>query len=273
VQLRSGHISQYRPVKSKGFHVKGRADGPNKDNILITSDFRKQSLARSYGLGVLSPEIDKPAELLSAYHYETVLDKLFRKKYLLIGYGADYLYYGPSPLPVRAPNPSPKAAKADPNFPAPPDTDELVLVVQWNEAATGGSETPARDTAMGDSALNYAAACYGKEWAEGRRWEWLHIVGHALGGNNEVGNLVAGTYDANTQMIPYEKRLLDATQRAGQYNPVEARYIVALFPDSWVAIDIRLEFHGCGEWVLPQTFRCQTALTFDKFQYDLWLKE
>jgi hypothetical protein len=39
------------------------------------------------------------------------------------------------------------------------------------------------------------------------RWEWLHLRGAGLGGATDGTNLVLGTYDANTQMIPYESNL------------------------------------------------------------------
>ncbi len=39
------------------------------------------------------------------------------------------------------------------------------------------------------------------------RYEWCHLVGSSLGGLNKVGNLVVGTYDTNTRMIPLEHRV------------------------------------------------------------------
>jgi hypothetical protein len=272
MNLRSGVVTQYRPVKSKGFHVKGRASDPSRENVLISSDWNKQALAKSYGVIAMNAAPDMPAELINAYTYENQLSQLMKKKYLLIGVGQGFLYYAPAPLPLRPPIANPAAAKADPNFPAPPDTDKLEIEVVYTGPAVSGSETPARNTVMGGSALNYASAVYGTEWAQQRRWEWLHIVGHSLGGNNEVENLVAGTFDANTQMIPFEKRLHDATQRASATDPVTVHYVVTLYPDSWVAIDIGMEFSGCGDAMLPQFFPAQVGLEFDKLQYDLWLK-
>jgi len=39
------------------------------------------------------------------------------------------------------------------------------------------------------------------------KWEWLHIRGAGLGGYTESFNLVAGTYSANSHMIPYENQI------------------------------------------------------------------
>jgi hypothetical protein len=39
------------------------------------------------------------------------------------------------------------------------------------------------------------------------RWEWLHIRGASLGGATNATNLVLGTRDSNTHMIPFESNL------------------------------------------------------------------
>jgi hypothetical protein len=60
-----------------------------------------------------------------------------------------------------------------------------VIEVEYTSPVTAGLETPSRDSAMGGTARNYAAEVIDPDWAYERKWEWLHIVGHALGGNNE----------------------------------------------------------------------------------------
>lgn len=40
-----------------------------------------------------------------------------------------------------------------------------------------------------------------------QRWEWLHVRGAGLGGATNGTNLVLGTRDANTQMIPFESNV------------------------------------------------------------------
>lgn len=43
--------------------------------------------------------------------------------------------------------------------------------------------------------------------AETTDWEWLHIRAASLGGDTQPFNLVLGTRDANTQMMPFESSL------------------------------------------------------------------
>lgn len=40
-----------------------------------------------------------------------------------------------------------------------------------------------------------------------QKWEWLHVRGAGLGGFTDSTNLVAGTRDANTHMIPFESNI------------------------------------------------------------------
>ena len=124
---------------------------------------------------------------------------------------------------------------------------------------------------MGGSALNYASRVFDNaDWVKERSWEWLHIVGHSLGGNNELGNLVAGTVDANTAMIPHEKSIGDAT-REGRFVIVE--YKVALYPDTWVAIDVTMTYSWIkdGFFIESHNIKAQADTRFDKLQYDMWL--
>ena len=283
MKLRGGKISKYTPRKTGGFNVKSRADMPDRSNILITSDPALQTLGKSYGVIVLSAG-EAPATLVNAYHYEQILDRLLAlggvrsrgadlalaEKYLLLGHGPNYLYYAQAPLPTRERRANAAKPKPDANFALSPGTDQLEICAMWNGPVTGGLEAPSRDGAMGGSALNYVKSVFDEAWADERKWEWLHVVGHALGGNNEVGNLVAGTFDANTQMIPMERAVQQLSQKAGELNPVEARYVVTLYPDTWVAIDIQMMYHGCGALTGWRTFPATTMLVFDKLQYDIW---
>ncbi|HWN41208.1 MAG TPA: hypothetical protein VNW71_03250 [Thermoanaerobaculia bacterium] len=268
MRLRSGTIKEYRPIQSKGFNVKGRAVNPDPRNILVSSDARKRSLGAQYGVRVEIPT-DAP-RLENAYTYEMRLSTT-AQRYLLIGYGSDFLYYAPGPLTMRGPRTRAARPRQSPQFPLPPATDELVIEVEYTSPVTAGLETPSRDSAMGGTARNYAAEVIDADWANARTWEWLHIVGHALGGNNEVENLVAGTFDANTQMIPHESAIRAATQ----YAPlVTVKYEVNVYPETWVAIDIKMTYSFIGRegfHFVSQSFPAQTDISFDKLQYDIWL--
>jgi hypothetical protein len=295
MELRNDKIVEYKAIPSRSFHVKSRAAQPEPTNILISADEDVQRCGRRYGVGVLSA-VEKPATLEHSYYYETELDKLIQmnginkkseamgypSKYLLLGHGGDtphnYLYFAQAPLPTREQHPNPAKPKKDLQFQLPPDTDELIIsadwygkLAEWTDPATMGDQQSSRNSAMGDiSALNYAKSVFDEAWASERRWEWLHIVGSALGGNNEKGNLVAGTFDANTQMIPHERCIRELTQTATQSNPVKARFEVALYPNTWIAIEIKMTYGTESGKVAEARIPATTTLCFDRLQYDLW---
>lgn len=308
MNLRSGRIKEDHEIASRGFNVKGRAVWPDPRNVLVTSDPGKYVLAAKYGVNaVLVPspvnvilENAYAWEIFLSIHVSEVLDKKVfvmtdeevvpvlsgygvnvfgvpmqpnpLTRYLLIGYGRDFLYYGLAasnmPLDMRGPRPNAAAPKNNAQW-AKPEGDLLVREVEYTGRAVNGADTPPRDQAMGGTARNYAAAVIEQDWAYERQWEWLHVVGHALGGNNERRNLVAGTYDANTQMIPHERAILDATQVC---PPVTARWEVNLHPESWLAIDITMTYSFIGPngfTFVSQTFKAQTDISFDRLQYDI----
>lgn len=72
---------------------------------------------------------------------------------------------------------------------------------------------------MGVSARD-AAQSAGFNPAEGKGWEWLHLIAHSMGGIKRIGpqvpqNLVAGTSECNTQMIVVEEFLKDLVMKSG----------------------------------------------------------
>lgn len=275
MKLRSGKLVTYRAIKSRSFNVRSRAPAPSSENVLVTSNFEKSRLAKQHQVIVFSPEPLYPANLANSYKYETDLNKLSGvmkrgKTYLLLDYADDHLYYGIAPLDLRGAR-SRVAKGGGEGWLPPPLGDELNVEVHYTEACTKGSEKPTRDGVMGGSARNYARAILGKEAGE-QNWEWLHIVGHALGGNNEAGNLVAGTYDANTHMIPWERKVHDLAAETNPGLPIHVRWDVALYPDSWLAIDLRMTISGItsgGFFFSSPFFHAQSDLLFDKLQYDL----
>jgi hypothetical protein len=56
------------------------------------------------------------------------------------------------------------------------------------------------------NASGYAMLADVPNW-EGSRWEWLHIRAASLGGATNGSNLVVGTRDANTHMMPFEANI------------------------------------------------------------------
>lgn len=84
----------------------------------------------------------------------------------------------------------------------------------WVEDLSGGREG-SQDTAMKNWSAYGAAAFHNQHRAgngglvplEADNWEWLHIRGAQIGGPTDATNLLAGTFAANSQMIPYETKL------------------------------------------------------------------
>ncbi len=60
---------------------------------------------------------------------------------------------------------------------------------------------------MGNTNASGYAMLAGIPGWETQRWEWLHIRGASLGGATDGSNLVVGTRDANTHMIPFESNI------------------------------------------------------------------
>jgi len=258
-------VTQLQAVRSRRFNVRSRAANPDPRNVLYSADPRKRLLAQQHGVTA----INRAVSLINSYDCEQETSREKKTPYLLVGYGNDFLYFSPGPLIMRGPR-TRAARGTNRAFAEPPTGDDLVIEVEYTEPVTGGLTSPSRDTAMGGSARNYAASVMDREWANARTWEWLHIVGHALGGNNEVGNLVAGTFDANSAMIPHEAAVRNATNLPAR---VTVKYEVALYPDTWLAIDITMTYSFIGPngfTFVSQNFPAQTDIQFDKLQYDIW---
>jgi len=270
VTTRSGKVLQATAVKSKGFNVRGRAADPKPTNVFISDNAAKRAIAAGHNVIVENRKVT----LADAYEAIQALNKKGHGSYLLIGYGDDWLYFGKMPIDMLGPRPVARSAKADPNFPAPPGSDLIRIVVEYDGPATNGDTSKSRDSVMGDSARNYAASVYGAEWANARTWEWLHIRAHSLGGDNAVGNLVAGTFDANTKMIPYERTIHELSQTATPTNTFKVAWEIDVYPDSWVAIGIRMsiEHKDAGGQLVVQSadFNAQTDMNLDKLQYDIF---
>lgn len=120
-----------------------------------------------------------------------------------------------------------KADVSDPPIAAPaaaPKRQEK----EYKRAAVRGGRGTGQKAAMGDvSARNYVAHFIGAK-ADAVKWEWLHLRGSRLGGQNEAANLVAGTESANTAMIPWEREVLALTKLATAEKPVKVEWAASL---------------------------------------------
>ena len=71
---------------------------------------------------------------------------------------------------------------------------------------------------MGNTnAAGYAALAALPGYAS-QRWEWLHVRAASLGGATDGTNLVAGTRDANTHMIPFENNVRALASAVGKHS-------------------------------------------------------
>jgi hypothetical protein len=134
-----------------------------------------------------------------------------------------------------------------------------------------GDVSQTRQAAMNNlSARNYAIGV-GCPDAEKHTWEWLHLVGSAIGGGNVRGNLVAGTYDANTLMIPLEQRIVEYSRRPNvtKANPLEVWATAKLWNGFWVAEEITLHVeHDGNKFSLGPITSKIDKLT--RFEYDFY---
>jgi len=78
------------------------------------------------------------------------------------------------------------------------------------------------------NAAGYAWLAGISDWNRAK-WEWLHIRGASLGGHTDGSNLVAGTADCNTHMIPFESNIRSLATIAGSspnYNRLDVEYSI-----------------------------------------------
>ncbi|GAB4198821.1 MAG: hypothetical protein OHK0022_18550 [Roseiflexaceae bacterium] len=148
-----------------------------------------------------------------------------------------------------------------------------------------GSRDAGQSAVMGNqNAKNYAIDVLhnnldsnGKDKQRGKmgRWEWLHLIGSSLGGLNTVDNLVAGTYDANTKMIPLEHRVArwGAVGYNNEFKPTEQKPITIIstakvYPNTHLAESIQVRvLHGTTE-VASGDYKANEDTVLTKDQYD-----
>ncbi len=195
---------------------------------------------------------------------------IYPGKFILGGYGDNYLYFAQAPLDIRGPLPNPAKPKIDLKLVAGPNADVLAHVVKWEGPAAEGSEIPSAEAVMGDTALHYAKTIFDEDWASDGRWNWLHIIARALGGNNEKDNLVAGAFDGNLQMAPVEAAIRDLCAHATPALPVKAEFTVTYYPGTRLALIIQIEYGVSSQYGNKSIFHTWTRFCLDRLQYDLW---
>jgi hypothetical protein len=97
-----------------------------------------------------------------------------------------------------------------------------------------------------------------------QNWEWLHIRGAQIGGETEQGNLLAGTFVANSQMIPFESQIQRWHQ--GNHGRIFARF-TATVRDRILAQSIKIEIAAQDHPALG-TIPQDAPLTIEFFPLD-----
>ncbi|WEV24081.1 DUF4157 domain-containing protein [Streptomyces sp. 71268] len=275
--------------ESRAFSVRSRAVHP-AGGIVFTDDVKAREIARRHTLTV--GHLDLGKNLLKTQRDPQFLEQLdehmgktVRETEALVNQhkwvlrteatSDGLIYYGPTPA-SRAPHQNP--AKPKDNLGAPPRPANLRITqeIKLTGPCARGDESQTRARAMGNySALNYAKKV-GFPDADTMRWEWLHVIGSAIGGGNEAGNLVAGTFDSNTQMTMLEGNITKfCKDNASPANPVTVRAEAVLLPDAggsptYIANQIRVWVTQGGNTVLDGTFRGVDPTAMDRMQYDYY---
>ncbi|MBD2358718.1 DUF4157 domain-containing protein [Tolypothrix sp. FACHB-123] len=107
---------------------------------------------------------------------------------------------------------------------SPPERQTKVYTAQARRKDRGGGQIQAMNK------TNAAAYAYGKEitGALEKNWEWLHIQGAGLGGETASTNLVAGTYSANSHMIPFEGQIKALSTLANSDHPLNVAWKIEM---------------------------------------------
>ena len=89
--------------------------------------------------------------------------------------------------------------------------------------------------------------------AASRRWEWLHLIGDAIGGLTVSANLAAGTFDSNSRHNAIEEAVVRESQTATAADPVTYEVEAPLLPGTEIATEFRCRAkrpsHNGGAWV------------------------
>jgi|GEM_PF-6511849 len=274
--VRAQKLLKHRQHVTGKFNVRARAE--DAVGLVLSDDPHVLDLAQKSGLHVGAVDNEAVARQVLAPlkngEWTLILDKSLPTTQ---GGQVRTKFFGKRKLDLRGEREGAAQPKENAVIKRPPaQVVSSTLVVKG--PCQRGDESKTRDAAMGNlSARNYALAV-GFGGAENATWEWLHLVGASLGGGNTEGNLIAGTFDSNTLMIPMEQAIVTYSNRSdvNQQNPMTIRATARLWKagDSkltWVADDLDLEVEHKGKkvfWMAKIQARQITPMT--KLEYDFY---
>ncbi|MCG8460063.1 MAG: hypothetical protein MI919_27590, partial [Holophagales bacterium] len=128
------------------------------------------------------------------------------------------------------------------------DGDQISVMGRWNSLGVAAFHNKFRSANGGPVPLD-------------TNWEWLHIRGAQIGGETEQGNLIAGTFAANSEMIPFESQIQKWHQ--GNHGRIFGRFS-ARTRDRILADRIRIEIAAKDHPELG-TIPMEAPLTVDFF--------
>ena len=100
---------------------------------------------------------------------------------------------------------------------APPDKSVPRTKVKWSNAARTPTSSVMGLAILGTgkvlAAWEYVNDLGVKTLNKGQDYEWYHLLGHGLGGADDVTNLVAGTHACNSEQLCIESWLRDKAAR------------------------------------------------------------
>ncbi|KYG01961.1 hypothetical protein BE21_55520 [Sorangium cellulosum] len=197
-----GFSAKGRAHEMKGVRIDKRTDtttpgGANKSNIDITKLQGDEATVRHFiDSFTLGPKDSKQSEQIGHQHSISGKQPLKAKETA-----------GPATIMGK-----------DKNYHNDKTKDDLLSEVEkgmdapkgssgsWTSAPRYKDRGQGQQTAMNKTNATGYAWLAGLNWEESR-WEWLHIRAASLGGPTDSTNLVVGTRDANTHMIPFESNL------------------------------------------------------------------
>ncbi len=114
----------------------------------------------------------------------------------------------------------------------------------------GGVRTDA-NTLMGESASKHAGRFRKSSPSSHHHYEWLHLLGRSLGGGMDQNNFVAGSFHANTEMIPLENAIREASDKGANMQVNITAFCVS---GTHIANRINYKVFKAGSKVFEKTF-------------------
>jgi hypothetical protein len=212
-------------VSPKKFNFDMRLPLPDANNILITSNKDLFDEAKKLNITVINKK--KPISVPPSYAGMQVITR---------AESFEYLGVQTSALPGKASKKANKPA-SKPNGKI-GGTKTRSIKILGSCASAGRSST---ETAMGVSAKAHAAAHNKKlpgnvQPASNFSWEWLHLIGDAIGGPTDDTNLACGTSGGNSMHnAQVESVVLAASAFAKMNDPLEYEVQASLIPQTAIA--------------------------------------